>query len=126
MFEAQSLMTDSLVEVFTPWFPRGGDHARFTVDVVSLGQAGGGIPELTVRVWTKNSEDTGEGSNADATVSIVRTAVGRTTTEWLSTNSTGLKELVRYKVAVANTADLGTVWVLFRMLQPVWFNAVRG
>lgn len=126
MFEAQTLMADSLVEVFTPWFPRGGDHARFMVDVVSLGQSGGGVPEITVRIWTKNTEQTGEGADADATVSIVRTAAGRTTAEWVSTSTTGLKELVRYKFAVANTLDLGTVWVLFRMLTPVWFNGVRG
>lgn len=124
MFQAQTLMTDNLVEVFSPWFAREGDHARFTVDVVSMGQAGGGSPEITVRAWTKNTEDTGDGADADATVSIVRTATGRTTAEWLSTSSTGLKELVRYKLAVANTSDLGTVWVLFRMLPPVWFNAV--
>ncbi len=61
----------------------------------------------------------------DETESLVRTATGRTTAEWLSTKSTGLKELVRYKIAVANTSDMGTVWDLFRMLPQVWFNAVR-
>ncbi len=123
MFAAQTLMTESLVEVYSPWFPRGGDHARFTVDVVSMGQSGGGSPEVTVRAWTKNTEETGDGANADATVSIVRTATGRTTAEWLSTSTAGLKELVRYKFTVANTSDMGRGWALFRMLPPVWFNA---
>ena len=126
MFAAQSLITDNLVEVYSPWFPRGGDHARFTVDVVSMGQSGGGVPEIAVRVWTKNTEETGDGADADATVSIVRTTVGRTTQEWLSTSTTGLKELVRYKFSVGNTSDVGTVWALFRMLNPVWFDAVKA
>ncbi len=126
MFAAQSLITDSLVEVYSPWFPRGGDHARFTVDVVSMGQSGGGVPEILVRVWTMSTEETGDGADADATVSIVRTTVGRTIQEWLSTSTTGFKELVRYKFSVSNTSDVGTVWALFRMLSPVWFDAVKA
>ena len=126
MFQAQILMTDNGVEVYSPWFPRSGDHGRFTVDVVSVGQSGGGVPEITVRAWTKSTDDTGDGANADTAVSIVRTTVGRTTQEWLSTPTTGFKDLVRYKFSLGNTSDVGTAWVLFRMLSPVWFDAVQA
>ena len=126
MFQSQILMTDSIVEVYSPWSPRSGDHGRFTVDVVSVGQSGGGAAEIAVRAWTKRADDTGEGADADTTVSIVRTTVGRTTQEWISTTSTGFKDLVRYKFSISNTSDMGTVWVLFRMLPPVWFDAVKA
>ena len=40
--------------------------------------------------------------------------------------TTGVKELVRYKFSVGNISDVGTVWALFRMLSPVWFDAVKA
>ena len=125
MFDAQALITSNSIEIFSPWMPRGGDLARFTLDAISFGQTGGGVAELSVRAFTKNTQDTGDGADADTSVSIVRTTEGRTTAEWASTASTGFKELVRYKFTLTNNSDVGTVWALFRMLTPVWFDAVR-
>ena len=74
-----------------------------------------------VEVFTKNKEDTSDGTNADsgATTKITLTTATRGTTEWGPSLSPALKELVRYKYTVT------TNWVLFRMLTPVWFNAVK-
>lgn len=108
MIDARLLMAGSAV--YTPWVPRGGDNLRATLDVVDLGTSG----EITVSVWTKNSEDTGDGSDANGSVSITRSSVGRTTQEWEG----DAKEWVRYKIVVNGN------WVLFRMLEPVWFDTV--
>lgn len=112
MFQAQLLIRPSAsdLSVFSPWFDRGGDHLRATVDVVALQGA-----TLTVKVFTKNREDTGDGVEVEG-VSIVSTTVGRSAAEW-----DGLEELVRYEFTVG-TASAN--WVLFRMLDPVWFDAV--
>lgn len=117
MFQAQLLMAGT--DVYSPWFPRGGDYLRATLEVVA--QSGGN--NLTVRVFSKKAEDTGDGANADNgdTTTIVRNSAGRTTTEWQGKSLTpGLSELVRYKFSLAGS----TGWSLFRMLDPVWFNAV--
>lgn len=117
MFQAQLLMSGT--DVYSPWFKRGGDGLRATLDFVA--QSGGNV--LTVRAFTKNEADTGDGTDAISAVTITAsTTPGRFTSEWLSTVSTGLKELVRYKFSLANTAS---GWALFRMLPPVWFDAVK-
>ena len=117
MFRSQFLRTGTTV--LGPWFPRGGDSLRFTVDVVAISGA-----TLKVSVLTKNSEERGEGSPASATSDIEASVVGRETGVIDSSGSgnqtTGFKELTRYKFQVSG--DLGSV--LFRMLPEVWFNSV--
>ena len=117
MFEAQMLITTGTdYSVFSPWFPRGGDNLRATLEVVKRGTAA----TVTVRVFTKNTEDTGDGTDADS-VTIAGGAPGRTVAEWATGASKGVKELVRYKFTVSgNAAD----WTLFRMLPAVWFDSV--
>ena len=115
MFQAQLLMAGT--DVYSPWFKRGGDDLRATLEVVA--QSGGNA--LTVRVFTKKEEDTGDGTDADSSVTLSLSAVGRDTDEWISTASTGLKDMVRYKFSLAGS----TGWALFRMLPPVWFDAVK-
>jgi len=108
MFDAQLLFpgaAGAALSFYSPWFPRQGDNLRVTV-------------------FTKNNEDTGDGSDADAGTSIVASATGRSTAEWTS-GTAGLKELVRYKYSVQSTGTGATDWVLFRMLTPVWFNTVK-
>ena len=125
MFEAQLLTASSSVEVYSPWFPRGGDSARFTLDVIKSHATSGATITFEVEAWTKNREETGDGADADTSVSISSVS-GRTTTEWLSTSSVGFKELVRYRFILGNSGKSGTVWILFRMLPPVWFDAVNA
>ena len=118
MFEAQYLMTkDSStgIVVFGPWFPRGGDNMRATIDILDAIGA-----TITVAAYHKNRDDTGDGTSL-ATLFSAITAIGRSNAE-----TKALKELVRYvytvKASVSNT--LG--WVAFRMLAPVMFDTVSG
>ena len=115
MFSAQYLPSGATV--FSPWFERQGDFLRATADLAQLGSGA----QLVVEVFTKNKEDTSDGTNADsgATTKITLTTATRGTTDWGPSLSPALKELVRYKYTVT------TNWVLFRMLTPVWFNAVK-
>lgn len=117
MFDAQLLFAPNAepgLEVFSPWFPRRGDYVRVTVDIVAVEDA-----TLTIELATKNSEDTGDGSVIATSMSAA--SVGRVDEEW---GPDELEELVRYKfTALGETSD---AWVLFRMLTPVWFDAVKG
>ncbi|MCB9915617.1 MAG: hypothetical protein H6828_10785 [Planctomycetes bacterium] len=88
--------------------PRGGDYMLATVELI----AGNG--SITVNVHTKNREDTGNGTAVSGSLSP--SGVGRDTDEF-----TSLKELVRYEFVAGGTTSQ---WVLFRMLEPVWFDAV--
>jgi len=122
MFDAQLLFPGASpgtgIKVYSPWFPRQGDSLRATAELVHVNGA-----TLKVTVFSKNTEDTGDGTNADAGTTITLAAAGRTTAEWTSGTAT-LKELVRYRFEVTGT--LVSDWVLFRMLAPVWFDSVRA
>lgn len=122
MFDAQLLFPGSNpgtgIRVFSPWFPRQGDSVRMTLEVVQINAA-----TLEAEVFTKNTEDAGDGTDADTATSIVASAVGRTTTEWTS-GTASLLELVRYRFIV--TGSNVTDWILFRMLSPVWFDSLRA
>jgi len=125
MFDAQLLISTGTpyYSVFSPWFPRGGDILRATGELVQDGGA-----TVTIRVFTKNSEDTGDGVdvNPDTTIGLSGSDT-RETAEWkvntTSQGAGGLEELVRYQFTVTGSA--GT-WILLRMLSPVWFDAVKA
>ena len=122
MFDGQLLFpgaAGAALSFYGPWFSRGGDNLRVTVDIIQRVSS-----QLTIRVFTKNSEDTGDGSDADVGTSIVASATGRATAEWTS-GTAGLKELVRYKYTVQSTGTGAGDWILFRMLAPVWFDTVK-
>lgn len=125
MFEAQRLFKDD--SVFSPWFPRGGDILIATVDVIDIPASGG---TLTVKVFTKTADDPGDGDDAAgvAGTEISRTSAegaGQEDQEWVAESLTpGLEDLVRYKFTF--TASAATDSVLFRMLAPVWFDAVSA
>jgi len=126
MFDAQLLFPGSVpgtgIKIYSPWFPRQADHMRVTLEVVEINGA-----TIEAMLFTKNSEDGGDGTNADSAggpTNITANAVGRTTTEWYSSGTIALKEMVRYRFLITGT--LTSDWVLFRMLSPVWFNAVKA
>ena len=118
MFEAQLLISKSTqYSVYGPWFPKGGESAKFVVDIVEL-EIGGGS-NIEVDVLTKNTEDTGDGGASIANSGALNT-VGLHVID-LSTEST-IKELVRYKYTLPDIA--AGDWFLFRMLAPVWYSKV--
>lgn len=126
MFEAQRLFQED-PDILSPWFPRGGDILIATLDTIDMTSPTTDLV-LTVTLFTKNQEDSGEGASAGA-VSIVRTSTegaGREDAEWVGDSlSPGLLELVRYKFALSGGDGKGD-YVLFRMLPPVWADAVKA
>jgi len=125
MFQAQMLIRGSATtKVYSPWFPRGGDSVIISADLVAFA---GTTPTLTVRLYTRASEAVGDGGTAVtpspiAGGTIVLTAAGRGSCEYASGASTGLNELVRYGFECSGSAG---DWVLFRVLPPVWYDAVK-
>lgn len=124
MFEAQLLIAKagSDVLIYSPWFPRQGDYLRATVEVLGISSAN---CTLQTTVYSKNSEDTSDGVVVNAGTVITQTATGRTTEEWNPATGTGLKQLVRYRYKVSQSGS-ALEWVLYRVLVPVWFDAVKG
>jgi hypothetical protein len=119
MFEAQLLIAKNQAdgyEVYSPWFPKGGDNAEFTIDMVEIDNPNN--ITFGVEVLTKNSEDTGNGS-VIASVSIT-TATGLT--QFSLTAESTVKELVRYRYAPDEDSNSPRAWWLFRMLAPVWYD----
>jgi len=93
---------------------------RATADLVSIVGAGG----LTVRLFSKNKGDTGNGTEVDASTSISLSSSGRSTAEWGPSTGTGIKQLVRYKFTASSV--FGKESALFRMIYPLWFDAVNA
>jgi len=122
MFESQKLVAKSApYRVLSPWFPRGGDNVTLTLDLVELY----GNPRLTVRAFTKNSEDPGDGTDADSVTPtmIAAGSPGQVSASWEGK----VGELVRYEFEIEHEDVTGAPgdWVLFRMLPPVWFDDVH-
>ena len=114
MFQAQylpALASANNYACYSPWFPRGGDILRATVEVIAKNGSDG----VVVSIYHKNREDTGDGTSLGT---MTQSTVGRGTSEF-----TGLKELVRYKFDPGSTTGN---WVMFRILPVVWADAVRG
>ena len=122
MFEGQLLIKSSTA-VYSPWMPRQGDYIRATVDLIARKGTTG---SLKVQLFTKNHEDPGNGTDVDSTTptEISAGSVGQSSATWTPTTGIGLEELVRYRF---ETDSLGTdEWVVFRMLAPVWWDAVEA
>ena len=108
--------------LFGPWMTESPRLGMMTVDVGAIS----GPAVVEIELFTKNTEDAGDGTNADAMAAtmIVANAIGRQTVEWFSAGNIALKELVRYRFSVTGNAQ--TDWILFRMLSPVWFDSVKA
>jgi len=67
----------------------------------------------------------GDGANADSGgTKITANAVGRTTTEWFSSGTITLKEMVRYRFTVTGTITAN--WVLFQIALFIVFTMYGG
>ena len=101
-------------DVYSPWFPREADNAIFTFETIDKDTASS--PDLTVKVYHKNTETAGPG--AELTAASAFASID--STKYESGRFTGLKEMVRFKFSVTGS------WVLFRMLQPTWYDTAIG
>ena len=88
MFDAQYLFSGD--EVLSPWMNRGGNFTRFTVDLVEASGA-----RVEVRMYHKNSDETGPGTAVGPTVLLGTVGQGRRT-------ASNMKELVRYHCKCAS------------------------
>lgn len=121
MIDAKWLATgatgDPTVDVWGVWIPRRGDNLLFHVEVVSNYGT-----NFDVELFEKNYDEVGDG--ADALVGTgFEEATGRQ-----SFTKLGAKELVRVRLTLQRGASLpaGDVGlVLFRFLEPVWFETVK-
>lgn len=124
MFQAQMLTATGVAnaaDIFSPWFPRGGDNMICTVEILSLPNTS--PTGLTVEVWTKAKSDVGDGGGA-LTNTASTTSFGSTSTvgRYSATYAANLNELIRYKFKPGTTEGK---WVLFRMLPPSFFDTVK-
>lgn len=98
--------------MYSPWFERKADNLRVSAELVAVNGA-----TITVKVYSKATSTTGDGTNVSPVSSnIALSSVGRDTKEY-----TGLNELVRYGFECSGTTDS---WALFRALPPVFFDTV--
>ncbi len=106
--------------VFSPWFPRGGDFVKLTVEGIQVT----GASTLEISLYHKDSADPGSGADVDSggTKKLTLSAVGRTSVDWAKSSTiTGLKELVRYRFQMNGS---GSDAIRFRTLAPIWYDAV--
>ena len=123
MFEAQYMHVEAAgtLTIYGPWFTPGGAHGRFTVDIIQILNSA----TLEVEVLTKNTETAGDTGTLIADSGTL-TAVGQhpfAPSTLGPTHST--LELVRYKYTLSVESG-GPGLALFRMLPPVWFDAVKA
>lgn len=113
MHIGHTLLSDT--KVFSPWFPREADNAVFSYEQIKLtGDA------FNVKVYHKNTEDTGDGSDTGVSFSQIGS------TDIYSTTATGLKELIRFSVEVTGDWSGGSKFVVYRMLAPTWYNTIKA
>lgn len=119
MIDAKMLATfptDQTLEVWGVWIPRRGDNVIFPLEVVA-----NYATVLTAELFQKNYDESGNGTSASASTAFDET-VGRQ-----SITKLGAKELLRFRLTLARgvsaSDDCGLV--LFRFLQPVWFETVK-
>lgn len=111
MFQGQYLFDGE--SFYSPWTPRRGDNLRHSAEL--LAQLNGS--QVLIQVYHKNTEDTGPGTATSGDLNL--TTLGTGTAE-----STGLKELVRFRFTCTGTR-FGD-YVVFRTLAPVWFDDVEA
>ncbi len=108
---------DGPLEVWGVWIPRRGDNAIFALEVaVNYGT------ELIADLYQKNYDEVGNGTDAGVSLTFDEVA-GRQTMTKLDA-----KEVVRVKLTVkrgVSLADKEIGNVLYRFLQPVWFESVK-
>lgn len=106
------------LSTLSAWMQRPADNARFSFQAIDYGGAATPVVTLTIRVYHKNRDDTGDGTpiTSPSITLVAGTDVAGTVkvAEWDS-----LKELVRFEYVVTGTQGH---WINFQHLAPVWFN----
>jgi hypothetical protein len=118
-------------KIYTDWFQRGGDNIIVRADKV----ASSGTTTATIKVFTKNTEDTGDGNAVEDgsgsalsfTVTSASTDVEELIIQSAATSDDshpkGLLELVRLEIEVTSTGSDPSDYVQVRLFPPIFFNA---
>ena len=109
---------------YSPWFPRGGNKAVFSCEVIASANTTSDIDTFHVQVQTKNAEDSDKDSVDLGSATSITLGTDENITSFqagasLSSTDQGFKELVRFQYTVRAKAS-GLAWVHFRMLNPSW------
>jgi hypothetical protein len=128
MFDSQTIIatgTGATTTLYSPWFPRGGDHAIFGLEVQAWSQSDPDT-KLKIEVYHKKREESGDGALAGSASDKIEIASNasepwRSTRDW---GSVGFYDLVRFKITF--TADSSTQWAIFRILAPIWYDSVKA
>lgn len=106
--------------IYSPWFERQGDNLRAVIDVMVLTST----QEMVVGMYTKRRDEDGNGDLVDLATRMSVTSTGLLLQEWGSMTGIGLRDLVRYRFATSQ--GTGQSFILFRMLQPIWFDTIKS
>ena len=121
--EMNNFVTNPTV-VWTPWFSRQGDGAASSFEVISISPSN--MAQLTVKMYHKSSSETGDGSENAAVSGTVSTYSNGV----FSFRNTGCKQLVRYRILLAEGSSApqdGALFAHFRILPPSWqYSGVQG
>lgn len=110
----------------TDWTSRGGDGLFLRGQRIDSSDS---AMKVVVKVYTKNTEDTGKGSAITDGISDYKLEISATGTavdqlEILPDASLGIKEMVRLEVSTSGgTAD--DEWILCRTFPIVWYEGAR-
>jgi hypothetical protein len=119
--------------VYSDWFPRQGDDMILRVELIDQSSSGTSL-DVDVAVFTKNTEDTGDGAAVTAASpsinSVTMEAVSSPAdqaalikTIYVQSDANGLKELVRVKCSASN-GNAGD-WLELRIHAPIFFNGAE-
>jgi hypothetical protein len=124
MFDAQTIQMQgaTATDLYSPWFPRGGDYGLFTLEVAKMSSTNAALT-MSVQMLHKNSDDTGDGTAVGS--AFTRLGSNYVATPRVTSDITaGFKELVRFKFTLSYSGGSGTNWATFRTMQPVWYDKV--
>ncbi len=114
-------------EVFTEWFPRGGDGIVVRAEAIDTNNT---AMDLKIEPYTKNEDTTGVGSKIDAAGSGWDLTVDGNQRGKIqevirvSTTTIGMREMVRFRISVVN-ASAATDWISIRLFPPIFFDAAK-
>lgn len=114
MIIGELLMQSGDPVYYSQWFPRQGDQAIFTVELLAVASEAMGF---VMTVETKNSDET-DGDAVEAGNSGVLSGLGVSSTSVLG----GLKEWVRYMYTFSDVFGGTNEWLQFIMLDPIWMR----
>lgn len=94
--------------------PRQGDAVTTVVDLISMPSSDA---RLKVELQMKNSEEVDSAATSNGSVTIQTTTAAESR---LFRGTSGIEELVRYKITLHRDSGSGTIYSHFRILSPSW------